>query len=107
MPILPFRDAFPWIAGVITIAVVGCASAPTQWVSASKPAVELARDLEFCQVEAKARVQRAPLSESNVNLTGLASIFRIMEQSSLDRQYDADLQTAIAECMKARGWSRP
>jgi len=97
----------PWIAGVMTAAVVGCASAPTAWVSTSKPATELARDLEFCQVDVKARVQRAPLSESNVNLTGLASIFRIMEQNSLDRQYDADLQTAIGECMKARGWSRP
>lgn len=88
-----------------SLVLVGCASGPTQWVSSTKPAAEFARDQEFCQVEAKAHVQRQSLSESSVDLTGLASVFRLMEERSINKRYQADLDAHAAECLKLRGWN--
>ena len=87
------------------LAMVGCASVQPQWSHPAKGEAQLAVDQERCEVEAKVHVQRQHLPESNVDLQGLARIFRIIEQRSLDNQYQADLRRYIESCLQAQGWA--
>ncbi len=85
------------------VLLAGCATAP-QWSHPSKTEAQLAADQERCEVEAKVNVQKLHLQGSNVDLQGLARIFRIMEERSLENQYQAELRRYVTDCLQAQGW---
>ena len=87
------------------LALVGCASVQPQWSHSDKGEAQWAVDQERCEVEAKVHVQKQHLPESNIDLQGLARIFRIIEQRGLDNQYQADLRRYVESCLQAQGWS--
>jgi hypothetical protein len=87
----------------LPLLVAGCA-ATAQWSHPVKGEVQFAVDQERCEVEAKVHVQRHHKPESNIDLQGLARIFAIMEQRSLDSQYSSELRRYVSECLQAQGW---
>jgi hypothetical protein len=91
------------IAVGLSLALAGCAITP-QWSHPSKGEAQFAADQERCEVEAKVHVQRHHVPDSNVDLQGLARIFRIMEERSLENQYQAELRRYVSDCLQAQGW---
>jgi hypothetical protein len=87
----------------LSLLVAGCA-ATAQWSHPAKTEAQFAADQERCEVEAKVHVQRHHKPGSNIDLQGLARIFEIMEQRSLDSQYNAELRRYVSDCLQTQGW---
>lgn len=80
-----------------------CAST-TQWVNPARPGAQLAMDTDFCRVEGEGKLPKPEVNHPSVELTGLAALITIFERQSLERQYQANLNAYINECLRAKGW---
>jgi len=90
------------VAGLVAL-LAGCAST-TQWVNTTRPGAQLSVDMEFCRVEGEGKLPKPEVHHPSVELTGLAALITIFEKKSLERQYQADLNAYINECLRAKGW---
>jgi hypothetical protein len=85
--------------------VAGCAAVQTsELVNTARPDAQLMVDTEFCRVEAEAKLPKPHGHPSTVELTGLAALITIFERRSLENQYQAEVNAAISECLRAKGW---
>lgn len=87
----------------LVVVLAGCAGT-TQWVNTTRPGAQLSVDMEFCRVEGEGKLPRPEVHHPSVELTGLAALITIFEKKSLERQYQADLNAYINECLRAKGW---
>ncbi len=90
------------VAGMVAL-LAGCAST-TQWVNTTRPGAQLSVDMEFCRVEGEGKLPKPEVHHPSVELTGLAALITIFEKKSAERQYQADLNAYINECLRAKGW---
>ncbi len=90
-------------ASALVALLAGCAST-TQWVNTTRPGAQLSVDMEFCRVEGEGKLPKPEVHHPSVELTGLAALITIFEKKSLERQYQADLNAYINECLRAKGW---
>lgn len=90
------------VAGLVAL-LAGCAST-TQWVNTTRPGAQLSVDMEFCRVEGEGKLPKPEVHHPSVELTGLAALITIFEKKSAERQYQADLNAYINECLRAKGW---
>ncbi|MEY2682241.1 MAG: hypothetical protein RIQ66_802 [Pseudomonadota bacterium] len=91
-------------AGVLACLLAGCAATVPVWVHPDRPGVGVEVDAVFCETAARAEVIRPQASPPLVNLTGLASVIRMMDQAALDREFEAEVQRHLAECLRKKGW---
>ena len=61
-------------------------------------------DAVFCETAARAEVTRPQAPPPVVNFTGLASVIRMMDQATIDREFEAEVRRHSAECLKKKGW---
>lgn len=104
------RLGFSRMRGAIVLGsvllVVGCAVAPTRWVHPDRPKDTVDADRGYCETLARSQTVRPQAPPPSVNFTGLASIFRMVSESSLDREYEAELDRQVSECLQKKGWRR-
>ncbi|MFM7284965.1 MAG: hypothetical protein ACKO2B_07985 [Betaproteobacteria bacterium] len=91
-------------AWVLACLLVGCAAASPVWVHPDRPGVGVEVDAVFCETAARAEVSRPQAPPPVVNFTGLASVIRMMDQAAIDREFEAEVQRRLAECLKKKGW---
>lgn len=95
------------VSAVACVAVLsGCAAAPTRWAHPDRPKDTVEADLGYCETVAKSQTVRPVAPPPSVNFYGLASIFRMMSESGLDRDYQAEIDRQVAECLQKKGWRR-
>ena len=80
----------------------GCAA--TQWVHPDRPKDTVDADRIFCETVARSEVTRTQAPPPVVNFTGLAAVIKMMDQAGLDREYEADVERHVAECLRKKGW---
>jgi hypothetical protein len=73
-------------------------------VNTTRPGAQLSVDMEFCRVEGEGKLPKPEVHHPSVELTGLAALITIFEKKSAERQYQADLNAYINECLRAKGW---
>ena len=91
-------------AAALVVLIAGCASAPTRWVHPDRPKDSVEADREACSTIARSQTERPKAPPPSVNFTGLASVFRMMGESSLDREYQAEIDRQVSQCLQKRGW---
>lgn len=84
--------------------LVGCAAVSPVWTHPDRPGVGVEVDAVFCETAARAEVSRPQAPPPVVNFTGLASVIRMMDQAAIDREFEAEVQRHLAECLKKKGW---
>lgn len=87
----------------LALLVAGCAT--MRWEHPKKTAQMLEQDQQECEVQARAHVPRPVAPPPVVNLTGLAAIVRMIDESSIDRQHAADISQAVQRCLQEKGWT--
>lgn len=92
-----------------SIAVLSCAAllggcAATQWVHPDRPKDTVDTDRLFCETVARSEVVRPQAPPPVVNFTGLAAVIKMMDQAGLDREYEAEVERHVTECLKKKGW---
>ncbi|WVN42521.1 hypothetical protein AOB54_03860 [beta proteobacterium MWH-UniP1] len=98
-----YRNPIKISLAALAVVLAGCAST-TQWVNTTRPGAQLSVDMEFCRVEGEGKLPRPDVSHPSVELTGLAALITIFERKSAERQYQADLNAYINECLRTKGW---
>ena len=86
--------------------IAGCAAAPARWIHPDRPKDTVEADLGYCETVAKSQTSRPVAPPPSVNFYGLASVFRMMSESGLDRDYQAEIDRQVVECLQKKGWRR-
>lgn len=87
----------------LALALAGCA--PMHWEHPNKAADMLQQDQEDCEAQARAWVPRPLAPPPVVTFSGTSASVRMADESSMERQYAADLYEAVQRCLRERGWS--
>lgn len=83
--------------------LAGCA-ANHIWVHPDHPGSSVELDYLFCETNTRNEAKRSQVQPPVVNLTGLANVIRMINEATLDREYESQVQRLIGECLKKKGW---
>ncbi|MBU3724364.1 MAG: hypothetical protein FGM18_02495 [Burkholderiaceae bacterium] len=89
---------------LLVVLLAGCAAAPTRWVHPDRPKDKVDADLTACETIARSQVVRPQAPPPAVNFTGLASVFSMMSDSRIDREYQAEVDRQVKQCLQKKGW---
>lgn len=95
--------------GALSFLMLSCATllggcAATQWVHPERPKDTVDADRIFCETVARSEVVRPQAPPPVVNFTGLATVIKMMDQAGIDREYEAEVERHVTECLKKKGW---
>ncbi|NBW00548.1 MAG: hypothetical protein EBR85_02345 [Betaproteobacteria bacterium] len=92
----------------LAAALTGCASnvlAP--WSHPQQSADRFEEERLFCETVARSQVIRPEAPPPKVNFTGLATVIKMVSESNLNRDYEAEVLRQTQECLKKKGWKPP
>jgi hypothetical protein len=88
--------------------LAGCASnvlAP--WSHPQQSADRFEEERLFCETVARSQVVRPEAPPPTVNFTGLATVIKMVSESNLNRDYEAEVLRQTQDCLKKKGWKPP
>jgi hypothetical protein len=93
---------------VMIAALAGCATtAGAPWSHPQQSADRFEEERLFCETVARSQVIRPEAPPPTINFTGLATVIKMVSESNLNRDYEAEVLRQTQECLKKKGWKPP
>ena len=93
---------------LLIAALAGCAtSAVAPWSHPQQSADRFEEERLFCETVARSQVIRPEAPPPAINFTGLATVIKMVSESNLNRDYEAEVLRQTQECLKKKGWKPP
>lgn len=93
---------------VLIAALAGCATTPgLPWSHPQQSADRFEEERLFCETVARSQVVRPEAPPPAINFTGLATVIKMVSESNLNRDYEAEVLRQTQECLKKKGWKPP
>lgn len=99
-----FRKTAVRASAVAVLILLSACATQMVWVHPDRPGERVDQDLLFCETVARSEVSRPQAPPPTVNLTGLASVIRMMDQAGIDREHEAEITRHATECLRKKGW---